>query len=160
MRSDRNNWARRWSSRQVLQRSVLEVGGGDLQSVEHQAGAFALDLASGQQAHDLGERDLDGADVLEKGQHERGVAAVARTFGVECEELFALALVVVAEAVAAHGGRSALCPIHHEVHTLVGQAGHSDGVPLPPSVCWNQRFSGILRVNLHAAISYGQNLEP
>lgn len=138
----------------------MKVGGGDLQGVEHQAGGFALDLSGGQQAHDLGERELNGAGILEKRQSERGVAAVARPFGVDCEELFALAFVVIAEAVVAHGGRSAVGPIHHEVHTLVGQTGHSDGIPLPPSVCWNQQFSGILRVNLHVAISYGQNLEP
>lgn len=66
---------------QAVQGGVMEVGGGDLQGVEHHAGGFAADPAGGQQAHDLGERGLDGGGILEWGKKEREVAAVARMFG-------------------------------------------------------------------------------
>jgi hypothetical protein len=39
------------------------------------------------------------------------------------------------------------------VEALVGQLGHDDLIPLPLSSSCNQRFSGILRFNLRAAIS-------
>jgi len=98
---------------------VAEVRGGDLQGVEHEARAFAVDLAGDQQAHDFGKRLLDGVGVLEYGQGEREFVAVTRAFGAKCEALFVPALVVVAETVVAHGGRAALGAIHHDVHAVV-----------------------------------------
>lgn len=74
-----------------LEAGVLKVCCGDLQGVEHQAGGFALDLAGGEQAHDLGEGDLDGIGVLKDGQVVGSVAAIAGAVGVEFEALFALA---------------------------------------------------------------------
>jgi hypothetical protein len=142
---------------------VLEVGGGDLQGVEHQAGGFAVDLAGGQQTHDLSERDLNGVCVF-KGGMEGDITVVADAIGLEFEALFALALVVVAERAAAHGRRPAVGAIGHDVLTLIRQTDHDYLLfctpPVYPSVCWNQRLSGILRFNPWAAISYGQDLEP
>ena len=164
MRSDWNNWrvvsVSSENSRQVFQNGFVEVGGRNLQGVEHKAGGFAFDFSGGQQTHDLGERDLDGTGILEKGQSERRVAAVARLVGVKGEELFVLALVVVAEAVVAHGGRSALSAVDHDMQALVGQTGHDELLPLYFLGLCNLRVSGILRFDLWAAISYGQNLEP
>jgi len=148
------------NSRQVLQNRFVEVGGGNLQGVEHEAGGFAFDFTGGQQAHDLGEGGLDGAGILKQGQGEWRVAAVARLVAVKGEELFVLALVVVAEAVVAHGGRSALSAVDHDVQAWVGQTGHDELLPLDFSGLCNLRVSGILRFSLRAAISYGQNLEP
>jgi hypothetical protein len=110
----------REGSRQFVQGGVLEIGDGDLQGVEHEAGGFAVELAGGQESHDFGERELDGIGVLKNGKAERGVATVARTVGVEFDALFVLAPVVVAEAVVAHGRRSALGARHHDVQALVG----------------------------------------
>jgi hypothetical protein len=39
-----------------------------LQGVEQEAAGFGVDLAGGEQAHDLHERDLDGVGVLEDGK--------------------------------------------------------------------------------------------
>jgi hypothetical protein len=64
-----------------------------------------------------------------------------------------LALVVVAEAVAAHGGRSAVGAIYHDVHTLIGQAGHIDLLPYYLSGSCNLPASGILRFDHRAATS-------
>jgi hypothetical protein len=113
----------------LFQLGVLEVDGGDLQGVEHEAGGFVVELAGGQEAHDFGEGELDGIRVLENGKTEGGVAAVAGAVGVEFEALFVLALVVVAETVVAHDGRSALGARHHDAETLVGQTGH-EGITL------------------------------
>lgn len=105
---------------------MLEVGGGDLQGVEHEAGGFAVDLAGSQLAHDLAERDMDGGGILERGEGERRVALFARVVGVASEVLFVLALVVIAETGVAHGGRSAVGAAQHDVHALVGQTSHND----------------------------------
>jgi hypothetical protein len=117
---------------------LREVGGGDLQRVEHQAGGFVIDLTGGQQAHDLGKRELDSVGILEDGQVVGCVAIAAGAVGIEFEALFALALVVVAEAVVADGGRSARRAIGHDVQTRIGQTGHNFSLPgitlAPPSV--------------------------
>ena len=76
-----------------------------------------------------------------RGQRKRrGVAAIAGTVGAECEELLALALVVVAEAVVARSGRSAVGAIGHDVLALVGQAlvgraSHDVSYPYSPRGC-------------------------
>ena len=98
---------------------MLEVGGGDLQGVEHQAGGLGVDLIGDEQSHDLGERELDGVGVLENRKGERMIAAVAGAIGMESEKLFKLALVVIAETVVAHGGRSAPGAIDEQMQARV-----------------------------------------
>jgi hypothetical protein len=114
---------RRPRSASKLEAGVLEVCGGDWQRVEHQIGGFALDLAGGEQAHDLREGDLNGVGILKDGQLVGGVATVTGAVGVEFQGLFALALVVVAEAVVADGGRAAIASIEHDVQAFIWYTG-------------------------------------
>ncbi|HXM59887.1 MAG TPA: hypothetical protein VN950_03455 [Terriglobales bacterium] len=111
---------------------MREIGGSDLQRVEHQAGGLVVDLTSGQQAHDLGERKLDRVGVLEDRQVVGCVALAAGAVGVEFEALFALAFVVVAETVVADGGRSARRAIGHDMQTHIGQTGHNFSLAVSP----------------------------
>src|SRR5437879_3039885 len=53
-----------------LEASAAQVGGGDLQAIEQQAGGFGVHLAADDHAHDLPEGDLDGVGVLEHGQNK------------------------------------------------------------------------------------------
>lgn len=83
----------------------LEVGAAEikrrgLQSVEHEAGGFGVELAGERQAHDLHEADLDGVRVLEDGEVEGGAGA-AGAGGVDDDALIVPLLVKIAEAVAA-----------------------------------------------------------
>src|SRR5438874_10749349 len=55
-----------------LKTSAAQVGGGDLQGIEQQAGGFGVPLAADDHAHDLSERDLGGVGVLEHGQNKLG----------------------------------------------------------------------------------------
>src|SRR5438105_4410490 len=55
-----------------LKASAAQVGGGDLQGIEQQAGGFGVHLAADDHAHDLPEGDLDGVGVLEHGQNKLG----------------------------------------------------------------------------------------
>src|SRR5207245_8691282 len=55
-----------------LKTSAAQVGGGDLQGIEQQAGGFGVHLAADDHAHDLSERDLDGVGVLDHGQDKLG----------------------------------------------------------------------------------------
>ncbi len=83
----------------------LEVGAAKierrgLQSVEHEAGGFGVELAGEGEAHDLHETDLDGVRVLEDGEVEGGAGA-AGAGGVDDDALIVPLLVKIAEAVAA-----------------------------------------------------------
>jgi hypothetical protein len=53
-----------------LKLGAAQVGGGDLQAIEQQAGGFGVHLAADNHAHDLSEGDLDGVGVLEHGQNK------------------------------------------------------------------------------------------
>jgi hypothetical protein len=53
-----------------LEVDVLEVGGGDLQAVEEQAGGFFIDLTLDQHLHDLHDGELDGVGVFKDGKGE------------------------------------------------------------------------------------------
>jgi len=69
----------------------LEVGAAQikrrgLESVEHEAGGFGVELAGEREAHDLHEADLDGIRVLEDGEVERGAGA-AGAGGVDDDAL-------------------------------------------------------------------------
>jgi hypothetical protein len=47
-----------------------EVGGGDLQAIEHQASAFWVELVGGEAGEDEAEGDLDGGTVFGRGEGE------------------------------------------------------------------------------------------
>ena len=55
-----------------LEAGKAKVGAGGLQGVEKQTGGFVVELAGGQQAHDLHQGDLDGVGVFEEGEFEGG----------------------------------------------------------------------------------------
>jgi hypothetical protein len=69
-----------------------------------------LDLAGEEKAHDLHERHLDGVGVFEHRQEEGGRATTAAV-DVKADALVLVALVEVAETVAAECGRSALSAV-------------------------------------------------
>jgi hypothetical protein len=73
---------------------------------------------------------LDGGSVLEEGQGEGGIGG-SRLVGSERQQLFALPLVVIAEAVLAHGGRAAMDALGHDVRALVRQTDHEISYPSP-----------------------------
>jgi hypothetical protein len=115
-----------------LDREAAEVQGGGLQGIEEQAGDFGIDLAGGEQAHDLHERDLDGVGVLEDGEEEAGVA-VAGTVAIQFDALFLKALVKETEAVAAKRGRAALDSVDLEMLTTRDvEKRHSGSYPPVP----------------------------
>src|SRR5207237_9798911 len=55
-----------------LKASAAQVGGGDLQAIEQQAGGDGVHLAADDHAHDLPEGELEGVGVLEHGQYKLG----------------------------------------------------------------------------------------
>ena len=59
-----------------------QVDAGDLEAVEEEAGAFAVDFVAGDAAQDLADGGLDGGAVLGEGEVELGLAgaAAARVF--------------------------------------------------------------------------------
>jgi hypothetical protein len=79
---------------------AAEVCGGDLESVEQDGSAFVIDVAGGEAAEDLVESELNGGAVLDAGHGEDAEAVGAGS-------LVADAGVVVAELLAAEGGRAA-----------------------------------------------------
>jgi hypothetical protein len=95
---------------------VAKVETGGLQGVEEQAGDFGVDLAGGEQAHDVHEGDLDGIGVFEDGKIEAG-AAVAGAVAAELDALLLKAFVEETETVAFECGRAALGSVDFEMLT-------------------------------------------
>ena len=89
--------------------AVGEVGAGDLKAVEEDAGALVVDVSGGDAAEDVVEGDLDGVAVVD-GLHFEDAEA-AGEWGVGQ----AGAVVVVAEVVAAEGGRAAAVAVGVDV---------------------------------------------
>jgi len=54
-----------------------EVGGGDLEAVEEQAGALGVDVVGGDAAQDFADGELDGGAVFGLGHVEGGLFAAA-----------------------------------------------------------------------------------
>jgi hypothetical protein len=54
-----------------------EVGAGDLEAVEHEAGALVVDVVGGEAAEDFSDGELDGGAVFGFGQAEGGLFAAA-----------------------------------------------------------------------------------
>jgi len=114
----------------------LEVGAAEikrrgLESVEHEAGGFGVELAGEREAHDLHKTDLDGVRVLEDGEVEGGAGA-AGAGGVDDDALIVPLLVKVAEAVAPKGGRFALRAVGLDVLAARNVGTIHGGTPLPP----------------------------
>jgi hypothetical protein len=102
----------------------FEVGGGDLEAVEEQAGAAEVDLVGGNAEEDFAQAALDVVAVGGRG-HVEGVApglAVVRVF-----DRLSGFVVVVAEGLAAQGGAAALDSVAEDVaaaFAVVSGAGH------------------------------------
>ena len=85
-----------------------------LQGIEKKAGGLLIDFSGEEQAHDLGENDLDGVGVLEDRQID---GCGSGRFLVKVDMLFAPAGVEEAEGVGFQSGRSALCAIDFDMFT-------------------------------------------
>ena len=106
---------------------AAEVGAGDLQAVEEDAGALVVDVAGGEAAEDVVEGDLDGGAVVDGLHFEDAHAAGER--GV----LEAGAVVVVAEVLGAECGRAAAVSVGVDVAAEVAafrvEFGMHEGTP-------------------------------
>jgi hypothetical protein len=82
-----------------LEVGTTDVPDGELKCVEQHAGARIIDVAENECAHELSDRDLNGFGILE---HRETIAGLTRKNRVTVVEEM-----VVAERLAAQGGRSA-----------------------------------------------------
>jgi hypothetical protein len=92
-----------------------EVHGGDLETVEEQAGAAGVDFVGGDALEDFSEGVLDGGTVLGRGECEG--AAGSSGFGVG--DGLAGGVVVVAEGFEAQAGGAAAVPVGEDVAALL-----------------------------------------
>jgi hypothetical protein len=110
-----------------------EVGGGDLEAVEEDAGALVVEVAGGDAAEDVEDGDLDGGAVLD-GLHFEDADAAGEG-GVA-----AGAVVVVAEVLGAEGGRAAAVSVGVDVAAEVAAVRVDGGVGVHggyPLVLWS-----------------------
>ena len=111
-----------------------EVGAGDLEAVEEEAGAAGVDVVGGDAAEDLADGGLDGGAVFGVGEVEGGAAAAAL---VGAGNGAAGGVVVVAELLVAEAGAGAAVACGEDVAALqLGFGGwcggrHDVGTPCP-----------------------------
>ena len=118
---------------------VLEVAPGGLESIREEESGFVLDLAGDEEAHDLHERDLDGAGVFENGELE--AAGSTASVGVDLDA--PLAPLLVKETIVAAMKRWAAAQSAVDLNVLA--TGNACGIqrhwkgsyPLPPAVLRN-----------------------
>jgi hypothetical protein len=89
-------------------RVAREVGRGDREAAEEDGAALVFDVSAGESAEDFVEGELDGGAVVDAG-HGKGAGAAGDS------GLAADAAVVVAEALAAEGGRAAAVAVDEDV---------------------------------------------
>jgi hypothetical protein len=92
-----------------------EVHGGDLETVEEQAGTAGVDFVGGDALEDFSEGVLDGGAVLGRGECERTAGAAG--FGVGDGP--AGGVVVVTEGFEAQAGGAAAVPVCEDVAALL-----------------------------------------
>jgi hypothetical protein len=92
-----------------------EVGGGDLEGVEDEAGAAGIDGVGGDAGDDVVERDLDGGAVLDEGDGDVFVLGVA---GGRLVAATVAGVVVEAEGFAAQGDGAAAEAVAADVAAL------------------------------------------
>jgi hypothetical protein len=103
-----------------------EVHGGDLETVEEEAGAAGVECVGGDALEDFADGVLDGGAVFGDGEGE-GPAAAA---GFEVDDGLAVGVVVVAEGLEAEAGGVATATVGEDVAALQwGGFGH--GWPPP-----------------------------
>ena len=110
-----------------LRASLGEVGGGDLEAVEEEAGAARVDVVAGDAAEDLADGELDGHAVFGLGEIEGGAAGAA-VLGPG--DGLAGGVMEVAEGLAAEAGRAAAAAVGVDVAAalaigLGGGVGHA-----------------------------------
>lgn len=119
-----------------FQASLGEVGGGDLEAVEEQAGASWIDLVAGDAADDVDDGELEAGTVVAVGEMEveGGLAAAARSW---VRGGLARGVVVVTELFVAERGRAAAAAVGVDVSALEAlwlYVGH-DVLGPPHRVC-------------------------
>jgi hypothetical protein len=93
-----------------------EVGAGDLQAVEEEAGAARVDLVAGDAAEDLADGELDGGAVFGHGEVEEDGAGLALAGVLHGS---AGGVVVVAEVFSAQAWAAAAVAVGEDVAALV-----------------------------------------
>ena len=118
-----------------------EVGGGDLEPVEEQAGAARVDVIEGDAAEDLADGELDGGAVFGQGEIKGGATGAT---GLGAADGLAGGVVEVAEGLAAEAGRAAAAAVGVDVAAalalgLGGGYGHTV-VGFPIGSCAKSSF--------------------
>ena len=108
-----------------------QVGAGDLEGVEEEAGAAWVDVVGGDAAEDLADRGLDGGSVFGIGQLEGGAAGAAPG-GVE--DGAAGGVVVVAELLLAQAWAAAAVSVGEDVAAAEAFGGLLHGGMPPPGL--------------------------
>jgi hypothetical protein len=103
-----------------LGRGFGEVEGGDLETVEQQAGAALIEVVGGDALEDLGEGELDAGAVGELGDAREGEGAEAGLAGRGVLDGAARGVVEVAEGLVAQAGRAAAATVGVDVTALIG----------------------------------------
>ena len=93
-----------------------EVGAGDLEAVEEEAGAARVDLVAGDAAEDFSDGELDGGAVFGHGEVEVGLLGSALVWVLDGA---AGGVVVVAEVFVAEAGAAAAVAVGEDVAALV-----------------------------------------
>ncbi len=93
-----------------------EVGAGDLEAVEEEAGAAGVDLVAGDAAEDFADGELDGGAVFGHGEVEEGGAGRALAWVLDRA---AGGVVVVAEVFLAQAWAAAAVAVGEDVAALV-----------------------------------------
>jgi hypothetical protein len=105
-----------------------EVEAGDLEAVEEETGAAAVDVVRGDALEDFADGSLDGRAIFGKGEVEGGAAASA-LLGVG--DGFSGGVVVVAEVFSAQARAAAAVAVGEDVAALVLFGGFLHGGPSP-----------------------------
>ncbi|WP_148103871.1 hypothetical protein [Edaphobacter aggregans] len=129
-----------------------QVGAGDLQAVEEEAGAAGVDFVAGDAAEDFADGELDGGAVFGHGEVEEGGAGGALAWILDRA---AGGVVVVAEVFSAQAWAAAAVAVGEDVAALVafwfGHDGYSPLVDVRPQSLLTKWFrSGLLVCGLNA----------
>ena len=126
-----------------------EVGGGDLDGLEEEAGSLEVDVVAGEAGGDVGESFLDGGPVVE---------ALDEEWVVLEDGGDVVGAVVVAHVLVVHGGGATAGAVVVVVHTLVRLGWFAlevfvvAGMWYPPVVYVMLLIRGWLRVGIYLLV--------